>query len=99
MNLIYIYISKSLDKGNFTLGIFVDLRKAFDTVNHNILLQTFYGIRGVSNDLIRSYLNNSSHHVSFNNVDSNVETISCGIPQASVLGPLLFYIYINDIYK
>ena len=59
------YISTSLDKGNFTMGIFLDLRKAFDTVDHDILLQKleYYGVRGVSYDLLRSYLANHSQYV------------------------------------
>ena len=93
------YISQSLDNGKFTMGIFVDIRKAFDIVEHNILLQKleFYGLRRVSNDFLGSYLKQRSQFVSIKNVDSNLEPIRCGVLQGSILGPLLFNLYINDM--
>ena len=70
----------------------MDLQKAFDTVDHQILLAKLnhYGIRGVSNDWFKSYLSNRSQYVSINGYDSGLAAINCGVPQGSVLGPLLF---------
>ena len=94
-------IQRSIDKGMFCSGIFLDLCKAFDTVNHKILLTKlqYYGIRGVSNDWFASYLSNRRQFVSLNGINSDYQTITCGVPQGSVLGPLLFLLYINDMPK
>ena len=90
-------IRKALDDGNIGCGVFVDLQKAFDTVDHQILLAKFnhYGIHGVSNDWFKSYLSNCNQGASINGFDSGLTTINCGLPQGSVLGPLLFLLYIN----
>ena len=91
-------IQKQLNAGNYTAGVFVDLRKTFDTVHLNILLEKLdcYGIRGVAKDWFRSYLENRKQYVTLNGSNSSIKTILTGVPQGSVLGPLLFLIYIND---
>ena len=93
-------IREQLDKGNFACSVFVDFQKAFDTVDHQILIQklNFYGIRGIANNQFSSYLQNRTQFVSINGFDSNVNAICCGVLQGSILGPLLFLIYLNDLH-
>ena len=75
------------------------LTKAFDTVDHEILLSKldYYGICGISNNWFKSYLSNRKQFVSINSYDSGLAEINCGVPQGSILGPLLFLFYINGL--
>ena len=93
-------IIERLDKGNFACSIFVDFQKSFNTVNHQIPIQklNYYGIKGIANNWFSPYLQNKTQFVSINAFDSVVNAICCGVPQGSILGPLFFLIYINDLH-
>ena len=77
----------------------MDLSKAFESLNHDILLNklTYYGVKNSANDLLRSYLSNRKQYVQIDDISSSIVSINTGVPQGSVLGPLLFNICINDI--
>ena len=96
-NLKFLY--DSLNSGKLVISIFLDFKKAFDCVSHEILLSklSHYGIRGISLDWFTSYLSGRKQYTLANNVHSKVQNITHGVPQGSILGPLLFLIFINDI--
>ena len=95
------YISENNDKPtkDITLAVFIDLSKAFDTICHTTLLNklNFYGIRGITNEWFKSYLTKRKQYTVINSSKSALEDITCGVPQGSILGPILFLLYINDI--
>lgn len=94
-------LKNNIDNKRIALGVFIDLKKAFDTISHELLLLKLYniGIRGKALEVFRSYLSDRYQVVKISGVESKPELITYGVPQGSILGPLLFLIYINDIHS
>ena len=87
-------MEKAIDNKQFACGVFIDLHKAFNTVDHNILFEKIqhYGIRGIAHQCCKSYLENRKQFVSISGAESELASVNYGVPQGSVLGPLLFLI-------
>ena len=93
-------ITEAFSQGKYTLGIFLDLSKAFDTVNHNILLEKLkaYGIQSENLKWFRSYLSNRKQFILYDDFKTEMKIVKCGVPQGSILGPSLFLIFVNETF-
>ena len=92
-------ITEAFSQGKYTLGISLDFSKAFDTVNHNILLEKLkaYGIQSENLKWFRSYLSNRKQFILYDDFKTEMKIVKCGVPQGSILGPLYFLIFVNDL--
>ncbi len=93
------HLTNQVDKRNIPINVYIDLSKAVDTLNHGILLDklNYYGICGIANGLLQNYLTNRQQYVDYEGTKSASKSIRTGVPQGSILGPLLFLVYINDL--